>query len=201
MAKKIFLLFYYCFAQHLPDSYSPFFGRISNAIRVLCVKHIIKQCGKITTVNRHAYFGTGKDMIMGDFSGLGADCMIPNNIVIGKYVMMAPRVFIADNNHVHERTDIPMCFQGKTNNKITVIEDDVWIGTSVIITPGHRIGNGSILAAGAVITKDVEPYTIMGGNPAKLIKVRMANKLMNINSGGVKGRSLLHGECLHKTAA
>lgn len=172
MIHKLFLLLYYGFAQHLPDSYSPFIGRLSNRIRIFCVKHIIKSCGNITTINRHAYFGTGRDMVMGDYSGLGANCIVPNNIVIGKYVMMASRVFIADNNHIYERTDIPMCFQGKTENEVTVIEDDVWIGTGVIMTPGHTIGKGSILAAGSVVTKDVEPYSVMGGNPAKLIRKR-----------------------------
>ncbi|MDQ7799461.1 MAG: DapH/DapD/GlmU-related protein [Candidatus Edwardsbacteria bacterium] len=54
----------------------------------------------------------------------------------------------------------------------TVIEDDVWIGAQAIILPGVRIGRGAIVAAGAVVTKDVEPYAIVGGNPARLIKRR-----------------------------
>lgn len=170
--KGLFLALYYGFAQHLPDSYHPIVGKISNALRILCVKNIIKKCGNISTINRHAYFGNGKNMIMGDYSGLGADCIVPNNLIIGRYVMIAPRVFIADNNHKYDNIDIPMCFQGKTENEQTCIGDDVWIGTNVIITPGKNIGNGSILAAGAVITKDVEPYTIVGGNPAKIIKRR-----------------------------
>jgi len=53
-----------------------------------------------------------------------------------------------------------------------VIEDDVWIGTNAIILPGRRLGKGSIIAAGAVVTRDVEPYAIVGGNPARLIKRR-----------------------------
>lgn len=55
----------------------------------------------------------------------------------------------------------------------TVIEDDCWIGTRVIMTPGRKIGKGSILAAGAIVTKDVEPYSIVGGNPARVIKKRI----------------------------
>ncbi len=172
ISKLFFLFIYYGFAQHLPDSYTPIVGRLSNRLRVFCVKHIIKSCGTITTVNRHAYFGTGRNIVMGDYSGLGADCIVPNNIVIGKYVMMAPRCFIADNNHVSDRVDIPMCFQGKTKSKVTIIEDDVWIGTGAILTPGHRIGKGSIIAAGAVVTKDVAEYSVVGGNPAKLIRMR-----------------------------
>lgn len=58
-------------------------------------------------------------------------------------------------------------------NPQTVIEDDCWIGTRVIMTPGRKIGKGSILAAGAIVTKDVEPYSIVGGNPARVIKKRI----------------------------
>ncbi|MDE7126005.1 MAG: acyltransferase, partial [Muribaculaceae bacterium] len=53
-----------------------------------------------------------------------------------------------------------------------VIEDDVWLGVRAILTPGHRIGQGSVVAAGAVVTKDVAPYSVVGGNPAKIIKSR-----------------------------
>ena len=68
----------------------------------------------------------------------------------------------------------PMCFQGyPKEDPQTVIEDDCWIGTRVIMTPGRKIGKGSILAAGAIVTKDVEPYSIVGGNPARVIKKRI----------------------------
>jgi acetyltransferase-like isoleucine patch superfamily enzyme len=59
------------------------------------------------------------------------------------------------------------------------IENDVWIGGFSIIFSGVRLGNGSVVAAGSVVTKDVEPYTIVGGNPAKLIKKRFTSKQIN----------------------
>jgi serine acetyltransferase len=66
-----------------------------------------------------------------------------------------------------------------------VIGDDVWIGTNAIICSGVKIGQGVIVAAGAVITKDVEPYAIAGGNPAKVIKYRfdeeLREKLVKVN--------------------
>ena len=96
----ICLLFYYGFAQYLPDSYLPIVGKISNAIRIGLVKHIFKKCGKITTINRLAYFGSGRDIEIGDYSGIGAKCVIPKNTIIGKYVMMAPEVYIVKNNHI-----------------------------------------------------------------------------------------------------
>ncbi|WP_313070490.1 CatB-related O-acetyltransferase [Lacrimispora sp.] len=66
------------------------------------------------------------------------------------------------------------------NNKAVVIGNDVWIGANVIILPGVSIGDGAILAAGAVVTKDVEPYSIVGGVPAVIIKYRFPEKMVNI---------------------
>ena len=175
MFRLIFTALYYCFARFLPSSYYPIIGKISNAIRVFCVKRVFKKCGSITTIDRNAYFGTGSKLEIGDFSGIGENCKVPPNTIIGKYVMMAPEVYIINNNHVFKNSQVPMCFQGKTENKITIIEDDCWIGARAIIMPGRRIGKGSIVAAGAVVTKDVEPYSIVGGNPATLIKKRKIN--------------------------
>ena len=64
------------------------------------------------------------------------------------------------------------------NNKPVIIGNDVWIGANVIILPGTWIGDGAILAAGAVITKNVEPYAIVGGVPAKIIKKRFSDKII-----------------------
>lgn len=169
---KIHLAVYYGFAQFLPGSYIPIIGKLSNWIRIFCVKHIFKSCGNISTVDRRAYFGNGKEIEIGDHSGIGANCHLPNNIKIGKYVMMAPEVYIIDNNHITNDPQTPMCFQGKTTKLVTYIEDDCWICARAMIMPGRRIGKGSIVAASAIVTKDVAPYSIVGGNPAKLIKKR-----------------------------
>lgn len=167
------LCLYYGIAQHLPSSYSPIVGKVANAFRIFCCKHIFKYCGKISTIDRHAYFGNGREIEIGDYSGIGENCVVPHNTVIGKYVMMAPEVHIVSDNHNFADTNKPMCLQGSnTKHKPTVIEDDCWIGVRVIMTPGHHIGHGSILAAGAVVTHDVEPYSIVGGNPAKVIRKR-----------------------------
>jgi maltose O-acetyltransferase len=91
---------------------------------------------------------------------------------IGDDVMMGPDVVILSSSHDHDRTDIPMRFQGGAPNKLTVIGNDVWIGTRVIIVHGVKIGNGVIIGAGAVVTKDVPDYAVVGGVPAKIIKFR-----------------------------
>lgn len=172
MKRIVFLILYYGFARYLPSSYAPMLGNVSNCIRIFCVKRIFKKCGKISTLDRMAYFGTGFDIEIGDFSGIGERCVIPKNTIMGKYIMMAPEVYIIDNNHISADTEIPMCFQGKTENKVTRIDDDCWIGARAMIMPGRVIGSGSIIAAGAIVTRDVEPFSVVGGNPAKLIRKR-----------------------------
>ena len=165
---------YYGIFQYLPGSYTPVFGKLSNSIRIWCVKYIFKKCGKISTIDRRAYFGTGCDIEIGDYSGIGEHCIIPKNTIIGKYVMMAPEVHIVANNHNFNDVSKPMCLQGSPKHPpVTVIEDDCWIGVRVIMTPGRHVKKGTIVAAGAVLTKDFDEYSIIGGNPANLIKKRI----------------------------
>lgn len=175
MKKKFFLALFYGFANHLPDSYSPIVGGVFNRFRIYCVKRIFKYCGKISNVNRHCYFGDGHNVEIGDYSGIGAGCILPNNIKIGRYVMMGPELYCLSVSHRFDDTSKPMCFQGREEESSVgriVIEDDVWIGAKVIVTRRRHIGKGCILAAGSVVTKDVDDYDIVGGNPAKVIRNR-----------------------------
>lgn len=86
--------------------------------------------------------------------------------------MMGPNCFILRNNHIFDRIDIPMCHQGHTPVISTIIEDDVWIGRDVLMTPGRYIKQGCIIAAGCILCKDFPEYSIIGGNPSKLIRSR-----------------------------
>lgn len=86
--------------------------------------------------------------------------------------MMGPDVIIYTSNHETSRWDIPMRGQGATPKEKVTIGDDVWIGARVIILPGVTIGKGVILAAGAVVTKDIPDYAVVGGIPGKIIKFR-----------------------------
>lgn len=152
------------------------FWGVSNKIRILLCRHIFRECSKkVSTINRNIYFGNGKDVVIGDYSGIGANCSIPNDIHIGKYVMMGPDLYCITFGHEVSDTATPMCFQGhveKPKDSNIVIEDDVWIGARVIISKRRHIGKGAILGAGAVVTHDVPDYAIVGGNPAKVIKMR-----------------------------
>jgi acetyltransferase-like isoleucine patch superfamily enzyme len=92
-------------------------------------------------------------------------------IAIGNHVRIAPETMIMTGNHVFDRSDIPISDQGVTHESV-VIEDDVWIGTRVIILPGVTIGNGSVVGAGAVVSHDVEPTMIVAGVPARPVRPR-----------------------------
>lgn len=165
------LSLYYGFARYLPNN-RLFLGG-GRIVRYLLVKNIFKRCGKNVNVERYAIFGSGRDIEIGDNSGLGINCCIPSNTKIGNDVMMGPNCYILPHNHAYERTDVPMRIQGNTEKKQTIIEDDVWIGRNVTITPGRIIRKGSIVGACALLTKDFPSYSIVGGNPAKLIKSRL----------------------------
>lgn len=136
-------------------------------------RNIFEYCGKNVNIQKGANFGGGRHIRIGDNSGLGLNCVIPDGSIIGKDVMMAPNVIIFGNNHEFKDITVPMRLQGVTQSKPIVIEDDVWIGQNVIITPGRTIKKGSIVAAGSVLTKDFPEYSVIGGNPARLIKSRL----------------------------
>lgn len=145
---------------------------MSKSIRYQLVKRIFKVCGKNVNVERRASFGSGREIEIGDNSGIGINACIPANTKIGKNVMMGPNCYILGANHSFARTDIPMMQQGNTIRKQTIIGDDVWIGRNVTMTPGRIVKEGTIIGACCVLTKDFPEYSIIGGNPSKLIRSR-----------------------------
>jgi maltose O-acetyltransferase len=134
---------------------------------------IFKKCGKKVNVGKGARFNRGFNIEIDDFSGIGVNCHVPENIKIGKYVMMGQNVIVFGAKHNFESVDIPMIKQGVTISKPVIIEDDVWIGSNVIIMPGRVVRKGTIIGAGSVLTKDFPEYSIVAGNPAKLIRSRI----------------------------
>ena len=171
--KRNFALYtYYLFLKRLPHSTVPFLGPLCEKIRYRFGRHIFKECGKKVNIGQNARFGNGRNICIGENSSIGINAKVPNDIIIGKNVMMGLNVTIFSSNHEFSRTDIPMCAQGFKKYPPVVIEDDVWIGTSAIVMPGRIIKEGTIIAAGSVLTKDFPAYSIVGGNPAKFIKSR-----------------------------
>jgi len=98
-------------------------------------------------------------------------------VEIGDYVLIGPNTNILSVNHAFSDWTKPITEQGITIKKVT-IEEDVWICANVTVIPGVTIGKGSIIGANALVAKDVEPYSIMGGVPAKLIKKRFPDKIL-----------------------
>jgi maltose O-acetyltransferase len=172
-SRHLWYCFYYGFAKHLPTSYrfQPF-GRLAKMCRAVACKHLFRVAGQRINVERGADFDTGWEIELGDDSSLGVNCMVPYDLKVGKDVMMGPEVIIIGQNHKFARTDIPMRLQGYVEYGPVRIGDDVWIGARAIILPGINIGKGAIIAAGAVVTKDVPPYAICAGSPARIIKFR-----------------------------
>lgn len=171
IARSLCLMLYYAAARHLPGSDRPY-SLGSRRIRGFLCRRIFKRMGKNVNIEHGAFFGSGEDIEIGDFSGLGLRCSVSGPLSLGDNVMMGPDVLIFTQNHNFENTDVPMIRQGNTEKRKVAVGNDVWIAARAIILPGVTIGEGAIVAAGAVVTKDVPPYAIVGGNPAKVIKYR-----------------------------
>jgi acetyltransferase-like isoleucine patch superfamily enzyme len=180
MIKKLKLIIYYAVIARLP--HSRYFEPI-NRIRLFWVCRVLK----IMKYNRNSRFQNNIYIGHGDHVSIGDECQINGNVFIqggriGNYVMIAPDVAILSLVHHVSSTAIPMIRQGRRKHVDPIIEDDVWIGTRVVILPGIRIARGCIIGAGAVVTRDTQPYGIYGGVPAKLIRKRRMKKPEQVES-------------------
>ncbi|WP_417464354.1 acyltransferase [Kordiimonas sp.] len=91
-------------------------------------------------------------------------------ITIGNDVLIGAGVHMYVNNHRYDRTDVTIASQGYYPSEDVTIEDDVWIGANAVILPGVRVGRHSVIAAGSVVTKSVDPFSVYGGVPARKLK-------------------------------
>ena len=117
-----------------------------------------------------------RDLAAGAYSYISSGCLVWPNVEIGAYTMLGPNVSIVGGDHVYTTPGTPMYFAGRPPLRRTVIESDVWLGCGSIVMTGVRIGRGAIVAAGAVVTRDVPPYEIHGGVPARRIGMRFASE-------------------------
>ena len=170
MIKKICYIFYYAIIMHLPHSR---YINIMNRIRVFYVCNFlgIMQSSKNARFQNNVYIGG-----LGAVS-IGKDCQINEyaflqGAIIGDNVMIAPYVALIANKKDVNSVNHIMSTVDKEKGLQVIIEDDVWLGRNAIVMPGIKIGRGSIIGAGSVVTKDVEPFSVMGGVPASLIKKR-----------------------------
>ena len=164
------------------------------ALRLFAWRWLFKSCGS-------ARFGTGlslagcRNMRIGNGVRMGRGCFVTasdGDLVLHDCVALSPNVHVGADagrieisaqtavgpgtviraaNHCIARQDVPIMHQGHVPGQI-IIEEDVWIGANCVITPDVRIGRGAVVGAGAVVTRNVAPFSIVGGVPAKLIGMR-----------------------------
>ena len=109
------------------------------------------------------------DVIIGDYTRIGLHNTIIGPVKIGSHVNLAQGITVTALNHNFDDTNKRIDEQGISTNAVT-IEDDVWIGANAVILPGVTIGSHCVVAAGAVVTKDVPPHSLVAGVPAKIIR-------------------------------
>jgi acetyltransferase-like isoleucine patch superfamily enzyme len=154
---------------------------------ILLVKTIWRkyQIGRNFHSGRYVILWAKSQLVVGDNFYIGKFSQIECDAIIGHNVILANRVaLIGKYDHNYQQIGIPTRLASRIRQPDyfwkglhlkVVIEDDVWVGYGAIIISGVRIGKGSIIASGSVVTKDVEPYSIYGGVPAKKIGNRFAN--------------------------
>jgi Acetyltransferase (isoleucine patch superfamily) len=130
----------------------------------------------LKSVHKTFYMGNNchvfSDLKAGAFSYVGTGSVLYPKVQIGNYSMIAGDVRILGGDHTFDTPGMPIIFSKRGIIKSTVIGDDVWIGANSIIMTGVKIGDGAIVAAGSVVTKDIQSYSIVGGVPAVEIKKR-----------------------------
>lgn len=122
---------------------------------------MIQSAGRLISIGAHSQINQFTVIFGGD------------EILIGDNVMIAPHCVLVSGNHDFKQTDVPMRFAGWFSKGPLIIEDNVWVGAHVTIIDGVRVGHDAVIGAGAVVTKDVPPYAIVAGVPARVIGSRL----------------------------
>ncbi|ASZ13134.1 MULTISPECIES: DapH/DapD/GlmU-related protein [Chitinophaga] len=126
--------------------------------------------GNYSTIEDFATVNNGMGAVtIGDHVRVGIGNVIIGPVTIGNHVIMAQNIVVSALNHGYTDPHTPISLQPCTTGEI-VIGEDSWIGANAVITAGVHIGKHAVVAGGSVVTKDVPPYTIVAGNPARIIK-------------------------------
>ena len=109
------------------------------------------------------------DVVIGHHTRIGLHNTVIGPVTIGNHVNLAQGITVTALNHNFSDTEHRIDEQGVSTSPVT-LGDDIWVGANAVILPGVTIGNHSVVAAGAVVTKDVPAFTLVGGVPDKVIK-------------------------------
>ncbi len=145
-------------------------GLLGESVRRMVYGRYLKRLGKDTV------FQSGLRIASPEFVAIGSNCNFAQRVFItggggieiGDWVGFGPDTKVWSVNHRFDDPDTPWLLQG-WEKKPVVIEDDVWLGANVFVMPGVRIGKGAIVSAGTVVSKSVPPYSIVTGNPGRVI--------------------------------
>ena len=147
--------------------------RLKITTTILGHRNIVIGEGFVSLGHLYLYAVDGGNLEIGDNCKLNTNVQLgaaSGRLTIGNYVMMGPNVVVRAADHGMAR-GIPMMLQPPVGREI-VIEDDVWIGSNAVVTGGVRLATGTVVAAGAVVTRSTEPYSIVAGVPARKIGER-----------------------------
>ena len=126
--------------------------------------------GKRFHVGRSVSIGPG--FIAGDYVYVGPHSQLPPHVHIGHYSSLSAYVAIVGSDHNYDHPGVPIVFSGRPPSCVTTIGADVLVGHGAILLRGITIGNGAVVGSGAVVTRDVPPYAIVAGVPARILRYR-----------------------------
>lgn len=173
-------VWYKLFVMSLPES-----SFIGAKLRYAYWARQIRTVGSGLFINRMANLVNAENMDIGNNFLLGAYAIIDandsNGVFIGNNVGIAKGVYMRASNHKMYRIDVPIFEQGHEAATVAfgdstysiVIDDDVWIGAHAILVSGAKIGKGSVISAGALVSNEIPPYSIVAGNPGRVISNRL----------------------------
>ncbi len=170
LSRTFWRLIYEILARNITDDFWAYpLNRLGQRLRVICIRGFVQQCGKGLKIGPNVTLSW--ENVIGDNVTINANCKL-QGCRIDDYALIAPECYCVIRNHEYRAPDIPIVNQGYTTECPPHIGRDVWIGARVLLLPGITLGEGSIIAAGAVVNSDTEPYSIVGGVPAKRIGYR-----------------------------
>lgn len=138
--------------------------------------HRIKRLSNVApTAYVHRAARVSRDLDAADYAFVGHGCRLDPGVHIGRYSMLAAQVAVLGDDHLWKEAGVPIQFAGRPTQSRTFIADDVWIGFRALIMRGVTIGRGAVVAAQAVVTCDVPPYSVVAGVPARPISQRFSD--------------------------